>query len=106
MMEAAVAYYEATGKDRLLQVMLKNAECIYHYFVTEGHAGYPGHPEVELALLRMYRVTGRKLCLELAEHFLNVRGCLLYTSIRGSSMRTDSIQRVIWISPWDSMRDA
>ena len=74
MMEAAVAYYEATGKDRLLQVMLKNAECIYHYFVTEGHAGYPGHPEVELALLRMYRVTGRKLCLELAEHFLNVRG--------------------------------
>lgn len=48
MMEAAVAYYEATGKDRLLKVMLKNAECIYHHFVTEGHEGYPGHPEVEL----------------------------------------------------------
>ena len=74
MMEAAVAYYEATGKDRLLKVMLKNAECIYHHFVTEGHEGYPGHPEVELALLRMYRATGDKLCLELAEHFLNIRG--------------------------------
>lgn len=74
MMEAAVAYYEATGKDKLLKVMLKNAECIYQYFVTEGHAGYPGHPEVELALLRMYRASGSKLCLELAQHFLDVRG--------------------------------
>lgn len=74
MMEAAVAYYEATGKDKLLNVMLKNAECIYKYFVTEGHEGYPGHPEVELALLRMYQTTGSKLCLELAQHFIDVRG--------------------------------
>ena len=42
--------------------------------LLEGHEGYPGHPEVELALLRMYRATGDKLCLELAEHFLNIRG--------------------------------
>ena len=49
-------------------------QCIYRHFVTEGHEGYPGHPEVELALLRMYRATGDKLCLELTEHFLNVRG--------------------------------
>lgn len=74
MMEAAVAYYEATGKDKLLNVMMKNAECIYKHFVTEGHEGYAGHPEVELALLRMYQTTGNKMCLELAEHFLNVRG--------------------------------
>ena len=72
MMEAAVAYYEATGKDRLLKVMLKNAECIYHYFVTEGHAGYPGHPEVELALLRMYRA----LCEDFSESFLRGNGLL------------------------------
>lgn len=74
MMEAAVAYYDATGKDKLLNVMLKNAECIYKHFVTEGHEGYPGHPEVELALLRLYHATGSKLCLELAQHFLDVRG--------------------------------
>ncbi len=74
MMEAAAAYYEATGKNKLLNVMLKNAECIYKHFVTEGHEGYPGHPEVELALLRMYRASGNKLCLELAQHFLDVRG--------------------------------
>ncbi len=74
MMEAAVAYYEATGKDKLLHVMLKNVNCIYQYFITEGHEGYPGHPEVELALMRMYHATKDKQCLELAEHFIDVRG--------------------------------
>lgn len=74
MMEAAVAYYETTGKDKLLKVMQKNAAHIYRKFVVEGKEGYPGHPEVELALLRMYQATGDKKCLELAGHFINVRG--------------------------------
>ena len=74
MMEAAVAYYEATGKDKLLKVMQKNAAHIYNHFITEGHEGYPGHPEVELALLRMYHTTGDKVCLDLAKHFIDVRG--------------------------------
>ena len=73
-MEAAAAYFNATGKDKLLKVMLKNAEHIYRHFITEKHEGYPGHPEVELALLKLYRATGEKHCLELAEHFINVRG--------------------------------
>ena len=63
MMEAAVAYYEATGKDKLLRVMQKNAAHIYQHFVTEGHEGYPGHPEVELALLRLYPVSYTHLTL-------------------------------------------
>lgn len=74
MMEAACAYYEATGKKKLLDVMMKNAEHIYRRFITEKHEGFPGHPEVELALMKMYHTTGNKLCLELAEHFINVRG--------------------------------
>ena len=74
MMEAAVAYYEATGKDKLLRVMQKNAAHIYQHFVTEGHEGYPGHPEVELALLRLYHATGDEKCLTLAKHFIDVRG--------------------------------
>ena len=74
MIEAACAYFEATGKDKLLKVMLKNAEHIYKVFVTCGHEGYPGHPEIELALLKLYRTTGNKHCLELAEHFINIRG--------------------------------
>ncbi len=74
MMEAACAYYEATGKDKLLKVMERNAEHIYNLFITEGHEGFPGHPEIELALMKMYRITGNKHCFELAEHFINVRG--------------------------------
>lgn len=74
MMEAAVAYFEATGKRTLLDVMERNAEHIYKHFVTDKNPGYPGHPEVELALLRMYRATGNGHCLELAQHFIDVRG--------------------------------
>lgn len=74
MMEAACAYFEATGKDRLLKVMQKNAEHIYKVFIEDKHPGYPGHPEVELALMKMYRLTGDEKCLELAKHFVDVRG--------------------------------
>ena len=74
MMEAACAYYDATGKRKLLDVMLRNAEHIYQHFIVEGAPGYPGHPEVELALVKMYRMTGNQHCLDLAAHFINVRG--------------------------------
>lgn len=74
MMEAACAYYEVTGKRKLLDVMLKNTEHIYNHFIIEENEGYPGHPEVELALMKMYRCTGNKHCLKLAEHFINTRG--------------------------------
>lgn len=75
MMEAACAYYDATGKDKLLKVMLKNAEHIYKHFIEEKNGGCGGHPEVELALMKMYRATGDKRCLQLAEHFVDNRGC-------------------------------
>ena len=76
LMEAAVAYYEATGKDRFLKIMEKYAHCIEKIFVTEKSAKFvsPGHQEIELALIRMYRATGNKRYLALAKHFLDVRG--------------------------------
>ncbi len=74
MMEAACAYYEATGKRALLDVMERNAEHIYCRFITDKAEGYPGHPEVELALMKMYRTTGNPHCLELAKHFIDCRG--------------------------------
>lgn len=73
-MEAAAAYSEATGKDTLLNVMKRNAEHIYNRFITEKNEGYPGHPEVELALLKMHSITGDEKYLGLAEHFINSRG--------------------------------
>lgn len=74
MIEAAVAYYEATGKDSLLTIMKKNADHIYRHFIEGQAEGYPGHPEIELALMRLYEVTGDKKYMELAAHFINVRG--------------------------------
>ncbi len=74
MMEAACAYYQVTGKRKLLDVMLRNMEHIHQHFIIEGHPGYPGHPEVELALVKLYRMTGNRHALELAAHFINVRG--------------------------------
>ena len=76
LMEAAVAYYEATGKDRFLKLMEKYALCIEKIFVTEKSAKFfsPGHQEIELALIRLYRATGNKRYLNLAKHFLDVRG--------------------------------
>ena len=74
LIEAACAYYEATGKRKLLDVAVKNAECIYDRFVTQNTEGIPGHPEIELALLRLYRLTENDHFLELAGKFINERG--------------------------------
>lgn len=74
MIEAAVAYYEATGKDKLLKVAQKNARHIYEVFIEGDHQGYPGHPEIELALLRLYDVTKKEEYLTLAKHFIDIRG--------------------------------
>ncbi|MGI6255886.1 MAG: glycoside hydrolase family 127 protein [Acutalibacter sp.] len=74
LMEAACAHYEATGKDSLLKILEKTADCIYEQFMKVNPRGCPGHPEVELALLRLARASGNPKYRELAEHFLDVRG--------------------------------
>ena len=76
LMEAAVAYYEATGKDRFLKLMEKYADCIEKSFVTEKTAKFatPGHQEIELALIRMYRATNNLRYLKLAKFFIDHRG--------------------------------
>ena len=74
LMEAAVAYFEATGRDRFLKIMERNADCIYRHFTEECPRGFSGHPEVELALLKLYRATGNETYKELCAHFIDVRG--------------------------------
>ncbi|MBQ7365261.1 MAG: glycoside hydrolase family 127 protein [Clostridia bacterium] len=76
LMEAAVAYYEATGRDRFLRLMEKYADYIEKVFVREKSAPYetPGHEEIELALYRMYTCTGKTKYLDLMKHFLERRG--------------------------------
>ena len=76
LMEAAVAYAEATGKTKLLTCMEKYADYIAKVFMEEHSATFhtPGHEEIELALVRMYRHTGKKKYLDMAAYFINTRG--------------------------------
>ncbi len=76
LIEAAVAYADATGKTDFLACMEKYADHIWQVFVEEKSAAFatPGHEEIELALVKMYRYTGKKKYLDLAAHFLNTRG--------------------------------
>ena len=76
LFEAAVAYFEATGKERFLRLMEKYADYIKRTFVTEKTASFvtPGHQEIELALVRMYRATKNRKHLELAKFFIKNRG--------------------------------
>ena len=74
MIEAGVAYHEATGKDKLLNVCKKLADHIDNVFRIGKKPGYPGHQEIELALMKLYKATGEGRYLLLAKHFLDVRG--------------------------------
>jgi DUF1680 family protein len=74
MIEAAVAYYYATGKDKFLKVMTRVADHIDGRFGKGKVRGFAGHPEIELALMKLYRVTGVERYLKLCEYFINERG--------------------------------
>lgn len=76
MIEAAVAYYYATGKTTFLEIAKKNADLIGKVFGRgEGQCrGYPGHQEIELALVKLYRATGEQKYLDTAKYFIEERG--------------------------------
>lgn len=76
LIEGAVAYYEATGKDKLLKAACRFADYVADYFgEEEGKCkGYPGHEIAEMALVRLYQVTGEEKYLQLSRYFLLERG--------------------------------
>lgn len=76
MMEAAVAYYQGTGKRKFLEVVLRLADLLCETFgYEEGKIhGYPGHQEVEIGLIKLYQVTGERKYLDLAKYFIDARG--------------------------------
>lgn len=74
-MEAAVAYYRATGKDKLVCIMKRFADLICEEFSSAKNSkGYPGHQEIEIGLYKMYEVTGEVKYLKQAKMFLDRRG--------------------------------
>ena len=74
MYEAAVAYYLATGEKNLLDVAIKNANLIDSVFGPNKNLGVPGHEEIEIGLVKLFRLTGDNKYLDLAKFFIDQRG--------------------------------
>lgn len=76
LLEASIAYYQATGKDRFLNCMKKYVDLVDRIFRVENSAAFttPGHEELELALMKLYNLTGEEKYLRLAEFFIDKRG--------------------------------
>lgn len=74
LIQAAVAFQRVTSDKRLLAVACRFAEHIGQIFGPDKRLGTCGHPEIEMALVELYRTTGEKRYLDLAEFFLDQRG--------------------------------
>jgi len=76
LMEAAVAHFQATGNPKLLDALARYADHIDREFGPNPgqKRGYCGHPEIELALVRLYEATGERRYLELSKYMVEERG--------------------------------
>lgn len=74
MFEAAAAHYLATGEKNFLNIALKNADLLVTTFGPGKRHVAPGHEIVEMGLVRLYRITGKKDYLDLAKFFIDERG--------------------------------
>ncbi|MBV9851555.1 MAG: glycoside hydrolase family 127 protein [Armatimonadetes bacterium] len=86
LFEAAVAHFQATGKRTLLEVATKFADHIDSVFgdAPGERMGYPGHPEIELALVKLWRVTGERRYFDLARFFVVNRGRKFFADEHGT----------------------
>ncbi|WP_262316731.1 glycoside hydrolase family 127 protein [Lacticaseibacillus parakribbianus] len=102
--EAGCAYYEATGSEQALAIAVKMADYLAAHFGPEPGKlhGYPGHPEVELALTRLYSVTGDRRHLDLALYMLNQRGTT--PNFFAEQARTTAVQNEpYWNGDWQDL---
>jgi DUF1680 family protein len=74
MYEAAVAHHQATGKTNFLEIATKSADLVDRMFGPGKLELPPGHQEIELGLIKLYRTTGNERYLRLAQYFLDQRG--------------------------------
>lgn len=100
LIEAGVAFFHATGKRRLLDVVCRLADHIAVVFGPERHQlhGYDAHPEIELALTRLYEVTQERRYLTLANYFVEQRGAEPH--FYDIEYETRSGHRKSHVTPW------
>ena len=92
-MEAAVAHYQVTGKEKFLHIMQRVADLICEVFHQEAfQQAVPGHEEVEIGLIRLYQVTGERRYLEMAKDFVDTTVEPVVTYERGLLGGTDVIR--------------
>lgn len=76
LVEGALAYFDATGKRNMLDMAIRYVDLIDRVFRVEHSAAFdtPGHQEIELALVKLYKFTGEERYKQLAEYFIDTRG--------------------------------
>ena len=91
LIEAAVAWKNATGEEDFLNAMCKYTDYVYEIFVVEDSAAFatPGHPELELALIKLFEATGNKKYFELAEFFIDKHGNNPKDCVQNTDFRND-----------------
>ncbi len=85
--EAAVAHHLATGKRTLLNVATRNADLICRTFGPDKIHDVPGHEEIEIGLVKLFRLTGETKYLDLAKFFLDQRGHAERGNLHGKALQ-------------------
>ena len=93
LIEAAVVHRQATGKESLLNIAIRLADHLVTVFGAGPHQlpGYCGHPEIELALIRLYRLTREQRYLDLSRYFVEQRGTKPHYFDQEAVERLDSV---------------
>jgi DUF1680 family protein len=93
LIEAAVVHRQATGKETLLNIAMRLADHLATVFGPGSHQlpGYCGHPEIELALIRLYRLTHEQRYLDLSRFFIEQRGTKPHYFDREAVERLDAV---------------
>ncbi len=100
LIEAGVSHYEATGRHDLLDLCIKAADLLVRDFLNASNDKTCGHEEIELALMRLYRVTRNENYLELARQFIERRGRIplfplhLWRQFKGHNQRKQVVKEL------------
>ena len=103
LLEGAIAYFLATGRRRLLDILERYVDHVRQTFGPGPgqKRGYCGHQEIELALIRLYHLTGERKHLDLAAYFIDERGSAAALFRRGSDRAAARIPKDFWAKSYE-----